>query len=294
MGKMLFYLHYSIFKSHANTIQIEYRIVQILFKFSVTSVYDQFVNMVQFNANQNQHEDTADDCSFRETVNGSASSSTLRPDCNTMNHASTSAFPIEMGNVPRSSEGLESTQIDKSKINVAADRSQPIVQHGKRKDVLPVDGNLDKVRKLNDVPSDTCVETKQCQARSTQQKHFINPNDQTFVCNFCPKSFVKLEDIDKHTLKKHGDTFPFRCENCKSGFSYEVHCKYHEKKCKKRKYECYLCKDIRRNKISLQYHIRSQHSGDKSFGCSLCPERFYINGSILQHMKRKHNKTKRM
>lgn len=250
---------------------------------------------------------TFSSCSSLSAASSTSSLLTsLKSDIDALSSASESALQIKIGEllgVPvQDSTAMNLIEILNNRMDLifAAESSQtsisvdqPVVEHGERKDMEPMDGNSNKMRKLGDLSDATSVKCNQfdCQSNATESKYFINPHDpKQIVCKFCPKSFVLHKDIANHVRKMHGDEFPYQCKKCDSGFLYEAQRNLHEWKCKAKKFQCYLCRETSRHKFNLVYHMRSKHTGEKPFDCPRCPERFYIRWNVVRHMK-VHHKT---
>lgn len=120
-----------------------------------------------------------------------------------------------------------------------------------------------------------------------------NSNVIPYKCTICAKDFSRYSKLESH-MKTHESDIAFRCNNCYQKFSrlQENDWKSHEKQCKSKQFECYVCKIRRRSMTYLQEHFR-QHSGLKPFQCSDCPKCFASRRILLRHLKSDHKKGKK-
>jgi hypothetical protein len=90
----------------------------------------------------------------------------------------------------------------------------------------------------------------------------------TYKCTYfeCGKTFITRKEQQNH-IARHSSEPKFYCEF--PGCS----CKY-------------------TTKSSLDLHVVRIH-GDKKYKCDLCDERYSVRGDLNQHMKRKHNKSRK-
>lgn len=172
----------------------------------------------------------------------------------------------------------ESTQIHRLESNSTAETS-PTIYTDRAFSPHEIDGKSTKKRKLNVSDVEAYVVCHSCGHNKRYKTiHY---------CQFCPESFDLEKDIEKHTRTKHGDQFPVQCKNCSLGFTNENAWQLHEFKCRKRKYVCYLCKDVCGSKYILVNHMKNKHMGEdsKPYGCKKCTKRFCREWHLLRHMK---------
>lgn len=112
--------------------------------------------------------------------------------------------------------------------------------------------------------------------------------ERPYRCDRCGRKFSRAESLKMHAVT-HTEVFPFHCKGCWRGFSLKVEKEAHDKVCEGRRYECYICKKSISHKISLKRHMRS-HTGEKSFRCEICMERFVFETSLENHMNRIHTR----
>jgi hypothetical protein len=111
-----------------------------------------------------------------------------------------------------------------------------------------------------------------CFSDSTSSSKHVNRKSnhiKTYKCTFpeCGKTFITRKEQQNH-IARHSSEPRFFCEY--PGCS----CKY-------------------TTKSSLDLHVTRIH-GDKKYKCDLCDERYSVRGDLNQHMKRKHNKIRKL
>jgi len=107
--------------------------------------------------------------------------------------------------------------------------------------------------------------TKQQQQHRKHHHHQIK----TYKCTFpeCGKTFITRKEQQNH-IARHSTEPRFYCE-----------------------YPGCTCKYT--TKSSLDLHVTRIH-GEKKYKCDLCDERYSVRGDLNQHMKRKHNKMRKL
>lgn len=148
------------------------------------------------------------------------------------------------------------------------------------------DENIQQKRKM----------TKKANAEIVYKKRKLSNDTKKFTCKFssysasyashlitqtrihtdgkpCEGEAHAMNSTQKKDLKDHMKTdanrFPFQCSICQQGFHIQREWKLHEKSCKRRRYECYLCQYTCLKKSHLVQHM-PKHTGAKSFQCSKC------------------------
>lgn len=118
-----------------------------------------------------------------------------------------------------------------------------------------------------------------------------------YKCTFCAREFNRNTKLEAHVKSAHKEDvmhqmIPFQCSNCKRRFTAESDWKSHEKQCKSRRYECYLCGKSRGSKALLLEHM-TVHTGEKpSLRCSECTKCYRTEGSFMSHFRKVHKKNK--
>lgn len=104
---------------------------------------------------------------------------------------------------------------------------------------------------------------------------------------------VKKRVIKKRTVHDL-QGIQVECKRCRILFDSDDALSYHRahfhaKKIKKT-FGCYLCKSSLVHKISLEWHMQSQHTGQSRFKCSKCSRNFVHKGHLQQHISTAHTK----
>ncbi|XP_055307956.1 zinc finger protein 845-like [Sitodiplosis mosellana] len=130
---------------------------------------------------------------------------------------------------------------------------------------------------------------------------FKHPGERPFPCSVCQKRFTQKHCLQSH-MKAHVDEFLFSCSNCSQGFhrneekvEHGTGCtkekENHEANCKRRGYQCDLCKTYATDRKShLMNHMRI-HTSENPFRCGTCSKYFSQKASLNKHQKI-HNKKK--
>lgn len=113
-----------------------------------------------------------------------------------------------------------------------------------------------------------------------------------FPCQSCGKVFKFKSLLASHSVI-HTEVKPHSCEFCSRCFRRLSHLKRH---CEvvhangarpPQSYVCHVCGVDKKCKSQLARHVII-HTGERPYGCDLCPARFNRSGNLQQHKKRMH------
>lgn len=179
-------------------------------------------------------------------------------------------------------ESLESSCTDTNTAQTATNQSD------KRKSTGDLNENLGKRRKITSSNEAKRFQCELC-AYSTSRKHDLTRHNRThtketpFKCEFCPKTFARYCQLKIH-MRSHASQFQINCTNCGQGFKSQKSKNSHVKKCKTKRFECYLCGFHSFRKYSLVEHMR-WHSGELPFQCAICERKFNRRATLNDHLK---------
>ncbi|XP_055313281.1 zinc finger protein 239-like [Sitodiplosis mosellana] len=112
--------------------------------------------------------------------------------------------------------------------------------------------------------------------------------EKPFHCDHCSKTFTRPENLKTHMKIHTNPPRPpkFKCSICCVSFTLPTEKATHEAKCKRRRYECYLCQSfICSRRRELEGHIRANHTGNNPFQCELCSICFAYKSNSKRHTK---------
>jgi hypothetical protein len=115
-----------------------------------------------------------------------------------------------------------------------------------------------------------------------------------YRCKFCPSSFGRRDNMQKHMRIIHMGERPFVCEVCGYAFQKKDHKEKHVRTVhyKERPHCCTRCDSRFGQKSDLSKHIRTVHDRVKPFACEHCGLSFGHRGNKARHVLVVHEKRK--
>nr|XP_029531939.1 zinc finger protein 436-like [Oncorhynchus nerka] len=112
-----------------------------------------------------------------------------------------------------------------------------------------------------------------------------NSNSDSYACDKCPKTFVKLKYLKNHQLT-HSGGGAHRCELCGKGFKTPSQLKQHQASVHRgeKPFQCPTCGKCFATKTNLKIHT-SVHSGERAFQCPQCQMCFKTKYTLNAHKK---------
>ncbi|XP_031639862.1 zinc finger protein 84-like [Contarinia nasturtii] len=152
--------------------------------------------------------------------------------------------------------------------------------------------SLTKKKPANQLKIQKRFHCKVCEYSSNRKWNFnvhmrTHSGVKQYRCDICPKAFTSMQNLKNHKMA-HTEQVPFHCRGCLSGFPQKAGRDAHEKVCKKRRYECHICKKFNNlNKNHLEMHMR-KHNSEKPFRCEICMKRFTKKYGLKRHLNTIH------
>ena len=136
-----------------------------------------------------------------------------------------------------------------------------------------------------------------------------------YVCPECKTTYNSSSTLNEHLVTEHGATQEHQCNECSMNLVSKNLLTAHLMEChnfnplsmenstqveggknikiQSKQFQCDICKQFLKSKITLQNHIVQNHEKEShKYRCSKCDYSTYENGKLNQHIKSKHRDAK--
>lgn len=139
-----------------------------------------------------------------------------------------------------------------------------------------VDGNLEPQNSIQEIES----------------LYVYEPENQSYPCELCNKTFQRQIYLERHRLVHMGITQPgFMCSTCNKIFLTSIDMQKHKRKHNEEYLQCNLCDRTFTTIGGLKYHLKT-HTGTKNHKCPFCGKKFTANVNLNAHIKTVHSEVK--
>ncbi|XP_026835870.1 uncharacterized protein LOC6547285 isoform X2 [Drosophila erecta] len=121
--------------------------------------------------------------------------------------------------------------------------------------------------------------------------HMKRHSNRKSHCKLCPKTFVTVAELERHTKAKHSRDKTLRCslDGCRKTFGFKHHLVRHQNASHlSTRYICPVCNKEEQSNVHLKNHM-SVHKGEITYKCPKCDRSYLRRGRLASHVLLIHN-----
>ncbi|XP_043861705.1 uncharacterized protein LOC120447224 isoform X2 [Drosophila santomea] len=121
--------------------------------------------------------------------------------------------------------------------------------------------------------------------------HMKRHSNRKSQCKLCPKTFVTIAELERHTKAKHSKDKTLRCslDGCRKTFAFKHHLVRHQNASHlSTRYICPVCNKEEQSNVHLKNHM-SMHKGEITYKCPKCDRSYLRRGRLASHVVLIHN-----
>nr|CAI5865333.1 unnamed protein product [Callosobruchus analis] len=119
---------------------------------------------------------------------------------------------------------------------------------------------------------------------SNCQKHILKP----FACCSCWRSYMRKNELVRHTRYECGKEPSFKCYYCHKAFHRRSNCNDHMRL--RKRFSCSSCPRSYKRKCDLVRHTRYECGKEKTFRCDYCDKAFHLKTNCRAHMLQRYKR----
>ena len=150
----------------------------------------------------------------------------------------------------------------------------------------------------SDLKCDLCEKILKGEHCLKVHKKMVHSN-KIYKCSECIETLKNTKNLRRHFVMRHDTETPLKqCELCAKSFKTQerltAHKKVHNKVPKRKIYPCNICEYRASDTYRMNDHMKTVHSNERPFECSVCHTSFKLDKLLKTHFKKVHsNDTKK-